>query len=96
MTRPLTTLGFGLLCLLSATLARAEPELRRGTIISGVLRAQFVVLGADRVWSTALPRPGDSPSERRGRQVKIALHESLLLAVAAAGLGPRVGDSKAT
>ena len=32
------------------------------------------------------PRPGDSPSERRGRQVKIALHESLPLAVAAAGL----------
>ena len=86
MIRPLTSLGFGLLCLVSATLARAEPELRGGTIIIGVPRAQFVVLGADRLWSTALPRPGDTPSERRGRQVKIALHESLPLAVAAAGL----------
>jgi hypothetical protein len=63
----------------SATLARAEPELRTGTIIIGVPRAQFVILAADRLWSTALPRPGDSPSERRGRQVKIALHESLPL-----------------
>jgi hypothetical protein len=86
LIRPVTTLGFGLLCLVSATLARAEPELRRGTIIIGVPRAQFVVLGADRLWSTALPSPGDPPSERRGRQVKIALHESLPLAVAAAGL----------
>jgi hypothetical protein len=86
VARPLTTLGFGLLCLVSATLARAEPELRTGTIIIGVPRAQFVVLGADRLWSTALPRPGDPLSERRGRQVKIALHESLPLAVAAAGL----------
>ena len=57
----------------------------------GVPRDHFVVLGADRLWSNALPRAGDPPSERQGRQVKIAVHDSLPLAVAAAGiatLGP--------
>jgi hypothetical protein len=57
----------------------------------GVPRTHFVVLGADRLWSNALPRAGDRPSERQGRQVKIAVHNSLPLAVAAAGiatLGP--------
>jgi hypothetical protein len=57
----------------------------------GVPRAGFVVLGADRLWSNALPRLDDGPSERQGRRVKIAVHDSLPLAIAAAGiatLGP--------
>jgi hypothetical protein len=52
----------------------------------GVPRSAFVVLGADRLWTNALPKPEDPPSEKRGRQSKIALHGSLPLAVAAAGL----------
>lgn len=47
MTRPLTTLGFGLLCLVSAILARAEPELRRDIII-GVPRARIAITGGRR------------------------------------------------
>jgi len=86
MPRRVTSLTFGLLCLVSTTLAQAEPALRTGTIIMGVPRSAFVVLGADRLWTNALPKPEDPPWERRGRQGKIALHGSLPLAVAAAGL----------
>ena len=74
-------------CLAGAALGSAEPPLRTGTIILGVPRAQFVVLGADRLWTNALAKPGDPPWDRRGQQVKIARHGSLPLAIAAAGLG---------
>jgi hypothetical protein len=74
-------------CLAGGALGSAEPPLRTGTIILGVPRAQFVVLGADRLWTNALAKPGDLPWDRRGRQVKIARHASLPLAIAAAGLG---------
>jgi hypothetical protein len=73
---------------LALSIGRTEAApLRTGTIILGVPRAQFVVLGADRLWTNALPRSGDASWERRGQQVKIARHPSLPLAVAAAGLG---------
>jgi hypothetical protein len=91
MRRYVTALGLVLLGLLSPGIPQAESPLRTGTIIMGVPRANFVVLGADRLWSNALPRPDDSPSERQGRQMKIAVHDSLPLAIAAAGiatLGP--------
>jgi hypothetical protein len=91
MIRSLTAVGIALLGLLGPAAAVAGSELRTGTIIMGVPRADFVVLGADRFWSNALPRLYDTLTERQGRQVKIALHESLPLAVAAAGiatLGP--------
>jgi hypothetical protein len=91
MRRYATALGLALFGLLSREVPRAEPPLRTGTIIMGVPRASFVLLGADRLWSNALPRLDDGPSERQGRQVKIAVHDSLPLAVAAAGiatLGP--------
>jgi hypothetical protein len=84
-------LTLGLTCLGAWGLAQAAPALRTGTIIMGVPRASFVVLGADRLWSNALPRFDDLPSERQGRQVKIAVHDSLPLAIAVAGiatLGP--------
>lgn len=80
------TLALGLACLSSASPANADPELRTGTIVIGVPRARFLVLGADRLWSNGLPRPNDPPWQRRGRQVKIAVHETLPLTVAAAGL----------
>jgi hypothetical protein len=76
-----------LLGLVSASCEPAGPMVRTGTIILGVPRADFVVLGADRLWTNALAKPGDAPWERRGQQVKIARHPSLPLAVAAAGLG---------
>jgi hypothetical protein len=66
MTRPLTTLGFGLVCLVSATLAGAEPELRRGTIIIGVPRPSSwswvrIDCGAPRCRGLAtLPRNGEA------------------------------------
>jgi hypothetical protein len=91
MMRALTVVVVVLLGLVSPGLGTGLPELRTGTIIMGVPRAHFVVLGADRLWSNALPRADDLPTERQGRQVKIAVHESLPLAVAAAGiatLGP--------
>jgi hypothetical protein len=91
MRRSVAVVGLALLGLLSLSTAGAESELRTGTIIMGVPRANFVVLGADRFWSNALPRLDDTLAERQGRQVKIALHESLPLAIAAAGiatLGP--------
>ncbi len=87
----MTALGIALLGLLSLSGAGADPALRTGTIIMGVPRANVVVLGADRLWSNALPRLDDTLAERQGRQVKIALHDSLPLAIAAAGiatLGP--------
>jgi hypothetical protein len=89
--RSLTVIAVGLLGLLSAGVPWSDPVLRTGTIIMGIPRDHFVVLGADRLWTNALPRVGDSPSERQGRQVKIAVHDSLPLAVAVAGiatLGP--------
>ena len=91
MIRSVTVIAAALLGLLSSGVPRSEPPLRTGTIIMGVPREHLVVLGADRLWSNALPRAGDPPSERQGRQVKIAVHDSLPLAVAAAGiatLGP--------
>ena len=80
------SLALGLAGLASAVGAHAAPELRAGTIVLGVPRADFVVVGADRLWTNALAKPGDPPWERRGRQGKIVLHRSLPLAVAAAGL----------
>jgi hypothetical protein len=76
-----------LLCLAGAAFAGAEPPIRTGTIIIGVPRPHFVVLGADRLWTNALAKPGDPPWDRQGRHVKIARHPSLPLAVAVAGLG---------
>jgi hypothetical protein len=86
--RSLTVVTVTLLGLLGPSVARSDTPLGTGTIIMGVPRDHFVVLGADRLWSNALPRAGDP---RQGRQVKIAVHDSLPLAVAAAGiatLGP--------
>ena len=83
----LTTLAGTVLGLVALSFGPRETALRTGTIIIGVPRAEFVVLGADRLWTNALPRPGDAPWERRGQQVKIARHASLPLAIAAAGLG---------
>src|SRR4029453_2529351 len=57
--------------------------------------ADLVVLGADRLWSNALPRLDDGLGERQGRQVKIAVHDSLPLAVAVAGMPPP-GPERAT
>jgi hypothetical protein len=75
-----------LLGLIGTSVGPGELPLRTGTIIMGVPRAGFVVLGADRLWSNALPKIDDPPSERQGRQVKIAVHDSLPLAIAAAGI----------
>jgi hypothetical protein len=89
--RRFAVLALGLTCVGAAAPAHAAPALRTGTIIMGVPRDSFVVLGADRLWSNALPRSDDRPSERQGRQVKIAVHDSLPLAIAVAGiatLGP--------
>jgi hypothetical protein len=83
----LTALAVALLCLAGGAPGSAEPPVRAGTIIIGVPRAQFVVLGADRLWTNALAKPGDALWDRQGRQVKIARHPSLPLAIAAAGLG---------
>jgi hypothetical protein len=84
--RSMAALALGLLLLASPSLAGAAAELRSGTIVVGVPRAQFVVLGADRLWTKVLPKPGDTPWERQDRRQKIALHGSLPLAVAVAGL----------
>jgi hypothetical protein len=84
--RSLNALGLALLLLASPSLAGAAAELRSGTIVLGVPRAQFVVVGADRLWTKVLPKPGDTPWERQDRRTKIALHGSLPLAVAVAGL----------
>lgn len=84
--RSWTGLALGLLLLASPSLAGAAAELRAGTIVLGVPRADFVVLGADRLWTKVLPKPGDTPWERQDRRMKIALHGSLPLAVAVAGL----------
>ena len=84
-------LGLALFGILAVEAGPGQPPLRTGTIVMGVPRDGFVVLGADRLWSNALPRSDDPPSERQGRQVKIAVHDSLPLAIAAAGiatLGP--------
>jgi len=83
-------LGVGLLALLSTGI-RLEPPLRTGTIILGVPRDHFVVLGADRLWTNVLPNVDDPSDERRGLRLKIAMHDTLPLAVAVAGiasLGP--------
>ena len=91
MERCAIAFGLAVLAIVGLGLAAAEPPLRAGTIIMGVPRDRFVVLGADRLWSNALPKVDDAPGERRGRQVKIALHPTLPLAIAAAGiasLGP--------
>ena len=75
-----------------SALSRVDSPMRAGTIVVGIPRADFVVLGADRLWTSVLPRPGDAPWERQGRKVKIAVHERLPLAIAVAGLstlGPR-------
>jgi hypothetical protein len=79
-------LTLGLACLLPAGGAQAEPELRTGTIVLGVPRADFVVLGADRLWTNALAKPGDPLWKRQGPQGKIVIHRSLPLAIAVAGL----------
>jgi len=56
MRRYVTALGLVLLGLLRLGVPPVEPPLRTGTIIMGVPRTSFVVLGADRLWSNALPR----------------------------------------
>lgn len=91
MTRGAIALGLAVLALVGLDLASSEPPLRTGTIIMGVPRDRFVVLGADRLWSNALPKVDDPPGERQGRQAKIAIHPTLPLAIAVAGiasLGP--------
>jgi hypothetical protein len=85
MRRYITALGLLLLGFVS-TGVQAEPPLRTGTIIMAVARARFVVLGADQLWSNALPRFDDGPSQRQGRQTKIVVHDSLPLAIVAAGI----------
>jgi hypothetical protein len=87
----LALLGLALLGPLSPPVPRGEPSLRTGTIVLGVPRDRFVVLGADRLWTNALPHVDDPPADRQGREMKIAAHDSLPLAVAVAGiasLGP--------
>ncbi len=84
--RSLNALTLALLLLASPSLAGGAAELRSGTIVLGVPRAQFVVVGADRLWTKVLPKPGATPWERQDRRTKIALHGSLPLAVAVAGL----------
>ena len=86
MKRWRVLLGLALLGILAVEAGPGQPPLRTGTIVMGVPRDGFVVLGADRLWSNALPRSDDPPSERQGRQVKIAVHDSLPLAIAAAGI----------
>jgi hypothetical protein len=91
MRRALQALSFVLVALVGPSVRCAEPPLRTGTIIMGVPREHFVVLGADRLWTNALPRADAAPAERQGRVVKIAVHRSLPLAVAVSGiasLGP--------
>ena len=91
MRRALLTLSFTLVALAGLSARRDEPPLRTGTIIMGVPREHFVILGADRLWTNALPGADAPPAERQGREVKIAVHRSLPLAVAVAGiasLGP--------
>src|SRR6185312_3988915 len=91
MRRWRVLLGLALFAILAVEAGPVHPPLRTGTIVMGVPRDQFVVLGADRLWSNALPKIDDPPAERQGRQVKIAVHDSLPLAIAAAGiatLGP--------
>lgn len=96
MRARVTVIAGVLLCLVALAIGPTPATpLRTGTIVIGVPRAQFVVLGADRLWTNALPRSGDAPWERRGQQVKIARHPSLPLAVAAAGLGT-LGPEKDT
>ena len=90
MRRALPAVGLALLALLYPG-APGEPPLRTGTIILGVPRAHVVVLGADRLWTNALPHVDDTPEARQGLQMKIVTHGSLPLAVAMAGiasLGP--------
>ena len=66
--RVLTMATIVLLGLLSPSVSPSEPPLRSGTIVMGVPRDQFVVLGADRLWSNALPRPAIRPrNDRAGR-----------------------------
>jgi hypothetical protein len=84
--RFVAALALGALLLARPSLADPAAELRTGTIVLGVPRAQFVVLGADRLWTKVHPKPGDAPWERQDRRMKIALHGSLPLAVAVAGL----------
>jgi hypothetical protein len=86
MKRWRVALGLALLGLVGVDAGPSQPPLRTGTIVMGVPRDGFVVLGADRLWSNALPKIDDPSSERQGRQVKIATHDSLPLAIAAAGL----------
>ena len=86
MVRSLVAVALALAVGGGPVLAGAEPELRAGTIVMGVPRAQFVVLGADRLWTKVLPKPQDAPWERQDRRTKIAVHASLPLAVAVAGL----------
>jgi hypothetical protein len=83
--RSLTALVLALF-LASPSFAGAAAELRSGTIVLGVPRAQFVVIGADRLWTKVVPKPRDAPWERQDRRMKIALHGTLPLAVAVAGL----------
>jgi hypothetical protein len=84
--RRLTSLTLGLVCLAAATGAHAKSRLLTGTIILGAPRSDFVVVGADRLWTNALAKPGDPPWKRQGPQGKIALHPTLPLAIATAGL----------
>jgi hypothetical protein len=87
----LAVLGLVTLSLRSVGTHRDESPLRTGTIILGVPRDHFVVLGADRLWTNVLPKVDDPVDERQGLRVKIARHETLPLAVAVAGiasLGP--------
>jgi hypothetical protein len=86
MRRLLAALAVVVLGLAGVAAERPAPPLRTGTIILGIPRAQFVVLGADRLWTNPLAKPGDAPWDRRGQQVKIARHPSQPLAIAAAGL----------
>jgi hypothetical protein len=91
MRRVVMALGLAALAIFRFGPAPAEPPLRTGTIIMGVPRDRFVILGADRLWSNALPKVDDPLSERQGRRMKVAVHPSLPLAIAAAGiasLGP--------
>jgi hypothetical protein len=74
------------LLLASPSLAGPAAELWSGTIVLGVPRAQFVVIGADRLWTKVVPKRGEAPWERQDRRMKIAVHDSLPLAIAVAGL----------
>ena len=76
MKRWRVLLGLALLGILAVEAGPGQPPLRTGTIVMGVPRDGFVVLGADRLWSNALPRSDDPPSD--GKSARRFCHRAVL------------------